>query len=104
VSTGHFEVIHMRRVSPSHAITLVATMLSLSSAAVAQQATGQPTPVGTVVAAKQPVNRAIDFVGRVEATGRVDIRARVTGFLQQTFFKEGDTIKEGDKLFQVEVQ
>jgi membrane fusion protein (multidrug efflux system) len=92
----------MRRMSPSHAITLVATMLSLSSAAVAQQATGQPTPVGTVVAAKQPVNRAIDFVGRVEATGRVDIRARVTGFLQQTFFKEGDTIKEGDKLFQVD--
>src|SRR5882757_6228280 len=92
----------MRRVSPSHAIMLVAVMLSLSSAAVAQQAAGQPTPVGTVVAAKQPVNRAIDFVGRVEATGRVDIRARVTGFLQQTFFKEGDTIKEGDKLFQVD--
>jgi membrane fusion protein (multidrug efflux system) len=96
------EVSYMQRMSPSHAITLVATMLSLSSAAIAQQATGQPTPVGTVVATKQPVNRAIDFVGRVEAIGRVDVRARVTGFLQQTFFKEGDTIKEGDKLFQVD--
>jgi membrane fusion protein, multidrug efflux system len=95
------EVSHMQCMSPSNVIILVATMLSLSSAA-AQQATGQPTPVGTVVAAKQPVNRGIDFVGRVEATGRVDVRARVTGFLQQTFFKEGDTIKEGDKLFQVD--
>ena len=55
-----------------------------------------------MVAAKQPVNQAIDFVGRVEAIDRVDIRARVTGFLEQMFFKEGDTVKEGDKLFQVD--
>jgi len=77
-------------------------MLPLSCAAVAQQAAGQPVPVGTVVATRQPVNQATEFVGRVEAIDRVDVRARVTGFLQETFFKEGDTIREGDKLFQID--
>jgi membrane fusion protein (multidrug efflux system) len=93
---------HMRCLLPYTAIVPVAAMLSLTTVAVAQQATGQPVPVGTVVAAKQPVNQATEFVGRVEATDRVDVRARVTGFLQETFFKEGDTIREGDKLFQID--
>jgi membrane fusion protein (multidrug efflux system) len=84
------------------AIALITATLSLSPAAGAQQALGQPIPVGTVVAAKQPVTQATEFVGRVEAVDRVDVRARVTGFLQQTFFKEGDAIKEGDKLFQID--
>jgi membrane fusion protein, multidrug efflux system len=84
------------------AIALITATLSLSPAAVAQQAPGQPIPVGTVVATKQPVTQATEFVGRVEAVDRVDVRARVTGFLQQTFFKEGDAIKEGDKLFQID--
>jgi membrane fusion protein, multidrug efflux system len=92
----------MRCMLPYTAIVLITAMLSLSPAAVAQQAAGQPSPVGTVVATKQPVNQATDFVGRVEAIDRVDVRARVTGFLQQTFFKEGDTIKEGDKLFLID--
>jgi membrane fusion protein, multidrug efflux system len=92
----------MRCLLPHPAIVLVAAMLSLSPAAVAQQTTGQPIPVGTVVATKQAVNQATQFVGRVEAIDRVDVRARVTGFLQQTFFKEGDKIKEGDKLFQID--
>ncbi len=55
-----------------------------------------------MVATKQPVNQAVEFVGRVEAIDRVDVRARVTGFLQETFFKEGDTVKEGDKLFLID--
>jgi membrane fusion protein (multidrug efflux system) len=84
------------------AIALITATLSLSPAAVAQQVPGQPIPVGTVVATKQPVTQATEFVGRVEAVDRVDVRARVTGFLQQTFFKEGDAIKEGDKLFQID--
>jgi membrane fusion protein (multidrug efflux system) len=92
----------MRRLSSATAPVLVAAMLSLGHPASAQQPSGQPLPVGTVVAAKQPVNRGIDFVGRVEAIDRVEIRARVTGFLQAAFFKEGDTVKEGDKLFQID--
>ena len=92
----------MRRLSPLAAPFLLAAMLSLAPAANAQQAPGQPIPVGTVIATKQPVNRGVDFVGRVEAIDRVEVRARVTGFLQQTFFKEGETVKEGDKLFQID--
>ena len=92
----------MRRLSPLAAPFLLAAMLSLAPAANAQQAPGQSIPVGTVIATKQPVNRGVDFVGRVEAIDRVEVRARVTGFLQQTFFKEGETVKEGDKLFQID--
>ena len=92
----------MRRLSPLAAPFLLAAMLSLAPSADAQQAAGQPIPVGTVIATKQPVNRGVDFVGRVEAIDRVEVRARVTGFLQQTFFKEGETVKEGDKLFQID--
>lgn len=92
----------MRRPSTVAATFLLAATLSLVHPAAAQQAAGQPIPVGTVIATKQQVNRGIDFVGRVEAIDRVEIRARVTGFLQQTFFKEGETVKEGDKLFQID--
>ena len=101
-ASAKLQVNQMRCLSSQTAIMLVAAMLSLSSAADAQQPTGQPIPVGTVVATKQPVNQASEFVGRVEAIDRVDIRARVTGFLQETFFKEGETVKEGDKLFLID--
>ncbi len=84
------------------ASVLVTAMLSLHHPAAAQSAAGQAIPVGTVIAAKQPVNRAIDFVGRVEAIDRVDVRARVTGFLQENFFPEGATVKDGEKLFQID--
>ena len=47
----------------------------LASPALAQQPTPAGTPVGTVVVKQQPVNKAIDFVGRVEAIDRVDVRA-----------------------------
>lgn len=69
----------------------------LAVPALAQQA----VPVGTVIAAKQPVNQAVAFVGRVEAIDRVDIRARVSGYLDAVLFKEGEAVKEGDKLFQI---
>lgn len=92
----------MRRILCCTAIMFIVTMSSLRSTAVAQQAAGQPIPVGIVVATKHPVNQAGEFVGRVEAIDRVDVRARVGGFLQQMFFKEGDAVKEGDKLFQID--
>ena len=84
------------------ASVLVTAMLSLHHPVAAQSAAGQAIPVGTVIAAKHPVNRAIDFVGRVEAIDRVDVRARVTGFLQENFFPEGATVKDGEKLFQID--
>ncbi len=60
------------------------------------------TRVGTVLAEKQPINPAQEFVGRVEAVERVSVRARITGFLQEVLFKEGDAIKEGAVLYRIE--
>ncbi|SFK35158.1 efflux RND transporter periplasmic adaptor subunit [Methylocapsa palsarum] len=59
-------------------------------------------PVGTVSAAKEPINPAREFVGRVEAVDRVNVRARITGFLQEVLFKEGDIVKEGTLLYRIE--
>ncbi len=60
------------------------------------------TRVGTVLAEKQPINPAQEFVGRIEAVERVSVRARITGFLQEVLFKEGDSIKEGAVLYRIE--
>jgi membrane fusion protein (multidrug efflux system) len=59
-------------------------------------------PVGVVTAAKQPIARSAEFVGRIEAIERVDLRARVTGYLDAVLFKEGDRVKEGDPLFRID--
>jgi len=59
-------------------------------------------PVSVVTAEKQPVTKALDFVGRVDAVERVEVRARVTGYLQDVLFKEGDLIKEGAPLYSIE--
>ena len=59
-------------------------------------------PVSVVAAEKKPVNKALDFVGRVEAVQRVEIKARVTGYLEKVAFKEGDLIKAGTELYGIE--
>jgi len=82
-----------------HRIVLaVVAVMSLAVSAAAQQ----PVRVGTIVATKQPVTKAIEFTGRVEAINRVDVRARVSGYLDAVLFKEGETVKVGDKLFQID--
>ncbi len=68
----------------------------------AQAPAPQAIPVGVVTAALRPVNRALDFVGRVEAMQRVDITARITGYLEEVRFREGDTVKEGAPLYLIE--
>jgi membrane fusion protein (multidrug efflux system) len=96
-----FKKVDMHRFSSRCAIVLAVTLLA-PAFALAQQAAGQPISVGTVVATKQPVNQATEFVGRIEAIDRVDVRARVTGFLQEIYFKEGETVKEGSRLFLID--
>jgi membrane fusion protein, multidrug efflux system len=82
-----------------HRSLLIAALASgLSLPALAQQAVS----VNTVVAVKQPVSRAIEFTGRIEAINKVDIRARVSGYLEAVEFKEGDAVSEGDKLFRID--
>jgi membrane fusion protein (multidrug efflux system) len=48
------------------------------------------------------LNKAVEFVGRIEAVDRVELRARVSGYLDAILFKEGETVKEDDKLFQID--
>ncbi|PNG27514.1 efflux RND transporter periplasmic adaptor subunit [Methylocella silvestris] len=60
------------------------------------------THVGTILAAREPVNPVKEFVGRVEAVERVSVRARITGYLKEVLFKEGDAVKEGAPLYRIE--
>jgi membrane fusion protein (multidrug efflux system) len=62
----------------------------------------QAVAVGTAIAELKPIEKALDFVGRVEAVNRVEVRARVKGFLEAVEFKEGDLIKAGAPLFLIE--
>jgi membrane fusion protein, multidrug efflux system len=73
---------------------------SLSLPALAQQPAA--IPVGTVQAERRPIEKTLDFVGRVEAVNRVEISARVQGYLEAVLFKEGDAIKEGTALYRIE--
>ncbi len=66
------------------------------------QAAPPTVPVGVVQAARKPISKTEDFVGRVEAINRVQIVARVKGFLEDVKFKEGDLIKEGAPLYKIE--
>ena len=59
-------------------------------------------PVGTIVAARKPIAKTADFVGRVQAIDRVEVHARITGYLEKILFKEGDLVKEGQPLYQIE--
>jgi membrane fusion protein (multidrug efflux system) len=68
----------------------------------AQQNPPVAISVGVVKAEHRPIEKTLDFVGRVEAVNRVEIRARVQGFLEAVLFKEGDPIKEGDPLYRIE--
>jgi membrane fusion protein (multidrug efflux system) len=68
----------------------------------AQQPEPAAVPVGTVVAERKPVAKALDLVGRVDAVNRVEVRARVTGYLDDVLFKEGDLIREGAPLYRIE--
>jgi membrane fusion protein (multidrug efflux system) len=84
------------RWSPFAAAILIATY------ATAWAQNPGPTRVGTVLAEERPIERSMEFVGRVEAVERVDIRARVTGYLSAVLFKEGDVVKAGAELFRIE--
>jgi membrane fusion protein (multidrug efflux system) len=75
---------------------------ALAAPSLAQQPAPAVVPVGTVAAARKPIARTVDFVGRIQAIERVEVQARITGYLVTVRFKEGDTVKEGQPLYQIE--
>jgi membrane fusion protein (multidrug efflux system) len=77
-------------------------IIALSYPATAQQQPSTAVPVGVAQAEFQPIAKAGDFVGRVDALSRVEVRARITGYLQEILLKEGDLIKEGTPLYRIE--
>ncbi|HTW28747.1 MAG TPA: efflux RND transporter periplasmic adaptor subunit [Acetobacteraceae bacterium] len=87
----------------STSLAILAAMLAgwLTASPASAQQPG-PTPVGTIAAARKPITRAAEFVGRVEAVERVEIRARITGYLDEVLFKDGDFIKQGTVLYRIE--
>jgi membrane fusion protein (multidrug efflux system) len=79
-----------------------ALVCALATPASSQQDAPSTIPVGTVIAERAPISKALDFVGRIEAINRVDIRARVKGYLEAVLFKEGDLVNEGAPLYRIE--
>src|ERR1700736_1735124 len=84
------------------AICTVFVICGLAAPAGAQQTQPAAIPVGVVKAEHRPIEKTLDFVGRVDAVNRVEIRARVQGFLEAVLFKEGDPIREGAPLYRIE--
>jgi multidrug efflux pump subunit AcrA (membrane-fusion protein) len=78
-------------------LLVIATLLTLGGAAVAQQ----PAVVVERIEV-QEVSDPSEFNARVEAIESVDIRARVQGFLQTVAFEAGQTVEAGDPLFEIE--
>src|SRR6516165_11738225 len=76
--------------------------LAVPLPAYGQQAAPDTVSVGTVIVERKPIEKSLDFVGRVEATDHVEIKARVTGYLEAVLFKEGAQVEEGQLLYTIE--
>src|SRR6516164_1447116 len=76
--------------------------LVLALPAYGQQKAPDAVAVGTVIVERKPIEKSLDFVGRVEATDHVEIKARVTGYLEAVLFKEGAQVEEGQLLYTIE--
>jgi membrane fusion protein (multidrug efflux system) len=80
----------------------VALLLAATSSYAQQNNSPDRVSVGVVAAARKPIAKSLDFVGRVEAIDRVEIKARVTGYLEAVEFKEGDLVQAGASLYKIE--
>ncbi|MBA2125709.1 efflux transporter periplasmic adaptor subunit [Hyphomicrobium methylovorum] len=87
---------------PQIGIALAFLLMATSSSYAQQNGTTDRVSVGVVTAARKPIAKSMDFVGRVEAVNRVEIRARVTGYLESVDFKEGDVVQAGASLYKIE--
>jgi membrane fusion protein (multidrug efflux system) len=83
-------------------LSVVSLVFGIIASASAQQQAPSAVPVGFVAAARKPIAKAADFVGRVSAIQRVEVQARVTGYLEEVLFKEGEVVQEGQPLYHIE--
>ena len=81
---------------------LFAALLTLSHAAVGQQAGSSPLAVLVQPVEARTLADQREFIGRAQALDKVDLRARVQGFLGPRKFKDGDLVKQGELLFVIE--
>jgi membrane fusion protein, multidrug efflux system len=95
----------MKRLGALAVRSAVASLLLLWTivvSALAQQPAPAAVPVGTMAAARKPIAKTADFVGRIQSIERVEVQSRVTGYLEEVLFKEGDLVKEGQPLYRIE--
>ncbi len=94
------------RLRISSALIIAATIAGIAShlpGPAAAQTPNAPLPAVLVVeAAKKPLARQNEFIGRVEAIEKVEIRARVQGFLVKTHFAAGAPVEPNQILFTIE--
>src|SRR5258707_14964366 len=84
-------------------LTVVPLMVcGLNASSLAQQPGSAAIPVGTVTAARKPITKTVDFVGRIQAIDRVGAHARITGYLENAKVIEGEFVKAGRPLYQIE--
>lgn len=81
---------------------LLAMLLIVSTAAVAQQPVSAPLAVLVQPAEARSLAVQREFIGRAQALDKVDLRARVQGFLGPRKFKDGDLVKQDELLFVIE--
>ncbi|EMV5750338.1 efflux RND transporter periplasmic adaptor subunit [Yersinia enterocolitica] len=82
---------------PVYAAVLI---LGISSQSV-MAATPLPAVTVAVVTSATP-DRALQFLGRVEAIQAVDVTTRTEGFIAARLFTEGQMVKQGDLLYEID--
>lgn len=78
------------------------SLFGSSSDAAEQEKPAAPPAVGVVTVSRQPIARATEYIGRIQATNRVNLVARVAAYLDRRFFEEGTEVKKGDLLYRLE--
>jgi membrane fusion protein (multidrug efflux system) len=83
-------------------LVLFGAFLSLMNLSAAAQTPPPIVTVGTINAERKPIDKTLDFVGRIEAVERVDVRARVSGWLEDVLFKDGQIVEKDTPLYRIE--
>lgn len=67
-----------------------------------QQPSTQPTEVGVVTLAAQPVITTTELTGRIAAAVTAEVRPQVDGIIKARLFEEGTMVRAGQPLYQID--